>query len=173
MSNTDSTGTQDSANDPSFKLFELVLPNEEGEFSRWIRGLPQSDYQTVRARLHQVTAINNLGKMKELGGELCEMKLDTRHGAKRVYFVDYEGTKIVLLFGGDKSSRDAQNADIDWARKKWKGYKKWLELQAEKPEYARKNRLDKWDARVRYFAEGNEYAGGSDLVRFVPPVRNR
>ncbi|KDO02095.2 MULTISPECIES: type II toxin-antitoxin system RelE/ParE family toxin [Pseudomonas] len=66
----------------------------------------------IARRIERVTA-GNLGDVKSVGGQVCEMRIDVGAGY-RVYFTARDGVVIVLLAGGDKSS---QSVDIQLARK--------------------------------------------------------
>ena len=66
----------------------------------------------MMARILARLRSGNLGDFKNLGQELCEMRMDFGPGY-RLYFVR-RGLRVIVLFsGGDKSS---QTRDIAFAR---------------------------------------------------------
>ncbi|WP_274629520.1 type II toxin-antitoxin system RelE/ParE family toxin [Arvimicrobium flavum] len=65
----------------------------------------------INARIRRLS-LGNLGDTKSLGGGIHELRIDYGPGY-RVYFVNREGTIVVLLCGGDKRT---QNRDIANAR---------------------------------------------------------
>ena len=71
----------------------------------------------IRIRLDRL-ADGNFGKHRVLGGGLIEMKIDFGPGY-RVYCGEDGATDIILLWGGDKSTQDA---DIKKAKRFWSDY---------------------------------------------------
>ena len=83
------------------------------EFSQWLQNMrDRRARQIVIGRIERA-AFGNVGKFRDLGQGLAEMKIDYGPGY-RLYFVRREDELIILLCGGDKSS---QNRDITLARK--------------------------------------------------------
>lgn len=92
---------------------------ESTTFGRWIRGLgDRAAVARINARLRNVS-LGNVGDSRQVGGGLYEMRIH-RGPDYRIYFLR-EGTKVVLLCGGDKGSqrRDIARAERlarDWRR---------------------------------------------------------
>jgi putative addiction module killer protein len=83
------------------------------EFSQWLQNMrDRRARQIVIGRIERA-AFGNVGKFRDLGQGLAEMKIDYGPGY-RLYFVRRADELIILLCGGDKSS---QNRDITLARK--------------------------------------------------------
>lgn len=92
---------------------------ESATFKRWIRGLrDRNAVARINARLRNVS-LGNVGDAKPVGGGIFEMRV--HHGpGYRLYFLR-EGTRVVVLCGGDKGSqqRDVEHAGRlakDWSR---------------------------------------------------------
>ena len=83
---------------------------ESATFKRWIRGLrDRNAVARINARLRNVS-LGNVGDAKPVGGGIFEMRV--HHGpGYRLYFLR-EGTRVVVLCGGDKGSqqRDVERA---------------------------------------------------------------
>lgn len=97
----------------------LVRKNGQCPFSEWfdaIRDIKTS--ATIDARLTRVAA-GNLGDHKEVGGGVCELRIDLGPGY-RIYYAEYGQTIVVLLGGGTKKqqSRDIQEAIALWTENK-------------------------------------------------------
>jgi putative addiction module killer protein len=93
----------------------------EGEvpLSDWLDGLRDG-----RARARIVARLDRLsngllGDWKNVGGSVCELRIDYGPGY-RVYYGQDGGTLILLLCGGDKR---AQAKEIEKAHDYWKDYK--------------------------------------------------
>ncbi|MBC5583701.1 type II toxin-antitoxin system RelE/ParE family toxin [Eggerthella sp. NSJ-70] len=84
-------------------------------FSSWLGGLKNSSAKRrIVSRIDRIAYHGALmGDCKAIGGGLVEMRFDTGPGY-RVYVSLENGTLLLLLVGGDKSS---QVADIAKARK--------------------------------------------------------
>lgn len=87
-------------------------------FARWHTTLRDLRARIAIARRLERAAAGNLGDVKNLGGGLMEMRVNTGAGY-RLYFTLRGCPLIVLLLGGDKST---QPADIDQARALAKEY---------------------------------------------------
>jgi putative addiction module killer protein len=98
----------------------FALADGKEPFTEWINGLKD---QTVRARIRvkiDRVALGNTSGLKSLSDGLYELKMKFGAGY-RVYF-GYDGPKIIILLsGGDKSSRDR---DVKIAKEYWHAYKK-------------------------------------------------
>ena len=83
---------------------------ESATVKRWIRGLrDRAAVARINARLRNLS-LGNFGDAKPVVGGLYELRM--HHGpGYRIYFLR-EGTTVVLLCGGDKSS---QHRDIERA----------------------------------------------------------
>ena len=83
------------------------------EFQDWLDGLKDLKAQLrIVARLRQAEA-GNLGDWKPVGNEISEMRVAFGPGY-RLYFTKRQGTLLVILAGGAKST---QARDIKRARK--------------------------------------------------------
>ncbi|MGE7958699.1 type II toxin-antitoxin system RelE/ParE family toxin [Pseudomonas sp. NPDC089530] len=87
-------------------------------FARWHATLRDLRARIAIARRLERASAGNLGDVRNLGGGLSEMRVNTGAGY-RVYFTVRGHTLIVLLLGGDKST---QPADIAQARSLAKEY---------------------------------------------------
>lgn len=81
-------------------------------FTKWLKALRDRKAQTIIAARIDRIAAGNLGDVKSLGKSLNEVRINYGPGY-RVYYTVREGTVILLLAGGNKSS---QNRDIAAAR---------------------------------------------------------
>jgi len=99
-----------------------VYVTEEGRepFNEWIASLRDVKARAkIRVRLDRVS-LGNFGDCHEIGQGLQELRID--HGpGYRVYFGQEEGTIVLLLCGGDKST---QAKDIDTAKRYWNEYRR-------------------------------------------------
>jgi putative addiction module killer protein len=83
------------------------------EFSQWLQNMrDRRARQIVIGRIERA-AFGNVGKFRDLGQGLAEMKIDYGPGY-RLYFVRRADELIILLCGGDKSS---QNRDYSKTKK--------------------------------------------------------
>ena len=82
------------------------------EFSEWLESL--RDHRARKIVIGRVdrAGFGNIGKVKDLGQGLSEMKIDYGPGY-RLYCLQRGDELIILLCGGDKST---QNRDIVRAR---------------------------------------------------------
>ncbi len=81
-------------------------------FDEWFKGLKDKKSQAIiDARLLRLR-IGNLGQYRDLGGGVKELKIPFGPGF-RLYFSEINGTVVILLLGGDKSS---QERDIEKAK---------------------------------------------------------
>jgi putative addiction module killer protein len=87
--------------------------------TEWLRGSRDGPTRgRIVARLDRLKA-GLVGDWKSVGGGICELRID--HGpGYRVYYAQAGKTLILLLCGGDKSTRVK---DIETAHASWKDYK--------------------------------------------------
>jgi putative addiction module killer protein len=71
----------------------------------------------VNARIRRIEEFGNYGDCEPVGDGVYELKIDVGPGY-RVYF-GIDGSDIVLLLGGDKSTQDS---DILKAKEYWSEY---------------------------------------------------
>ena len=83
------------------------------EFSQWLQNMRDLRARKIVIGRIERAAFGNVGKFRDLGQGLAEIKIDYGPGY-RLYFVRRADELIILLCGGDKSS---QNRDITLARK--------------------------------------------------------
>jgi len=86
------------------------------EFDRWLRRL--KDVRAKAKILFRIQRIENdghFGDCKTVGNGISEIRIHFAKGY-RVYFKEKDGSIIVLLAGGDKSS---QKRDIKKAKEIW------------------------------------------------------
>lgn len=83
------------------------------QFSKWLSSMKDKiAAQRIVKRIERVQHLGHFGDVRELGGELAEMRFFFGAGY-RVYY-SIQGAQVVfLLWGGDKSS---QPKDIEKAR---------------------------------------------------------
>jgi putative addiction module killer protein len=81
-------------------------------FVRWLASLRDLRAKIAVARRLERAAAGNLGDVKPVGEGVSELRVNMGAGY-RIYFTMRDGTVIVLLAGGDKSS---QAADIRRAK---------------------------------------------------------
>jgi len=81
-------------------------------FARWLRNLRDRKAQTIIAARIARVLLGNFGDTKMLGDGLCELRIAFGPGY-RLYYTIEDGTIVILLAGGDKSS---QSRDIAAAR---------------------------------------------------------
>jgi putative addiction module killer protein len=87
-------------------------------FREWIvREVDGTIRQRINARIRRIEEFGNYGDCEPVGGGVFELKFDTGPG-HRVYF-GIDGSEIILLGGGDKST---QKSDIQKAQESWGDY---------------------------------------------------
>ena len=85
-------------------------------FKEWIDGLRDlTGRARIQARIERL-ADGNRGDHRNLSGGVSEMRVDVGPGY-RVYYTQRGNTLLILLVGGDKSSKAAQQNDIRKAQK--------------------------------------------------------
>jgi putative addiction module killer protein len=88
-------------------------------FKEWRASITDDNtLAVVDARIARLRG-GNLGDSRPIGGGASESKIDFGPGYRIYYGID--GSKVVLLCTGDKSTQDA---DIRRAKGYWKDYKK-------------------------------------------------
>lgn len=86
-------------------------------FQRWLKGLRDGKARgIIRIRMNRLQ-MGNFGNCAPVGDGVSELKIDFGPGY-RVYF-GVDGSKIILLGGGDKGS---QGDDIRKAKERWRDY---------------------------------------------------
>lgn len=101
------------------KSLKIYL-NRKGKapFSHWLNSLKDIQGRAkIRTGLDRL-CFGNLGHCRSLGGGLFELKIQFGPGY-RVYFGQEGENRLILLFGGDKSS---QGKDLEKAREFWSDY---------------------------------------------------
>ena len=85
------------------------------EFVKWIDGLQDMVGRArIQARIERLAA-GNPGDHRNLSGGISELRVDVGPGY-RVYYTQRGKELIILLVGGDKSSKAAQQRDIKKAQ---------------------------------------------------------
>jgi len=85
------------------------------EFVKWIDGLQDIVGRArIQARIERLAA-GNPGDHRNLSGGISELRVDVGPGY-RVYYTQRGKELIILLVGGDKSSKAAQQRDIKRAQ---------------------------------------------------------
>lgn len=97
--------------------YYLTATNKK-PFKEWVDGLDGVTRAKIRIRLDRVR-LGNLGKNRNLGEGVYELKIDYGPGY-RVYYALNGKTVVLLLLGGDKST---QKKDILQAIAYWEDHK--------------------------------------------------
>ena len=98
----------------------IVYATESGKepFTDWLYGLRDGLVQKlILARVSSLQQ-GNYGDCEPVGEGVSELRMFFGSGY-RVYFGEYDGNIVVLLYGGDKGS---QSKDIQQAKAYWKEY---------------------------------------------------
>jgi putative addiction module killer protein len=88
-------------------------------FDQWISRLDRSAAFKVLGRIRQMSS-GSLGDVKSVGSGVMEARVHFGPGYRIYFAIDSNGTVLVLLVGGDKSSQDS---DIEKAKGYWLDYK--------------------------------------------------
>jgi putative addiction module killer protein len=82
----------------------VIEIRKTAHFAKWIDGLKDIlGRARIQARIERL-AMGNPGDVKPVGEGVSEMRID--HGpGYRVYYIKRERTTIILLAGGDKSTK--------------------------------------------------------------------
>ena len=100
---------------------KLQLVSGRVPFDEWYHSLIDKRMRAaVDVRLARVR-LGNFGNHRSVGQGVFELKIDLGPGL-RVYYGEYEGTMVLLLGGGDKST---QQRDINAATKLWRQWKEF------------------------------------------------
>ena len=92
---------------------EYVTRDGRSPFATWLRGLRDVQARArIRVRLDRVR-LGNLGDYRSVGDGVYELRLTYGPGY-RLYFTRRRRTEIVMLVGGDKSTR---TRDIERAQR--------------------------------------------------------
>ena len=87
-------------------------------FREWRKGFADQDTKAaIDARIARFAG-GNFGDSEPIGKGASESKIDLGPGYRIYYGVD--GRKVILLYGGDKSTQDS---DIKTALESWRQYK--------------------------------------------------
>lgn len=95
--------------------------DDEGKepFTQWFKGLKDAMARIkLRQRLDRMEK-GNFGDVEPVGKGVSETKIHYGPGY-RIYFVDFNKKKILILHGGDKST---QKKDIKMSQEYYKKYK--------------------------------------------------
>lgn len=95
----------------------IYYQTEKGKepFRDWLKSLKDKVTQArIERRLERISS-GNYGDHKTVGEGVIELRLFFGAGY-RVYFAEEGNTIILLLNGGDKSSKSQQNKDIQTAQ---------------------------------------------------------
>ena len=95
-----------------------IAPDGKTPFSEWLNALKDIRARAkIRVRIDRLR-LGNLGDCRSVGAGVCELRIDFGPGY-RAYFGQVGTKTIVLLYGGDKSTQDA---DIKKAKAYWVDY---------------------------------------------------
>lgn len=84
-------------------------------FKKWLKGI-KDPLAKASILIRIANAENgNLGDHKSVGGGVSEMRIDKGKGY-RAYFTLRNGELVLLLCGGTKSNKKAQQADVKKAK---------------------------------------------------------
>jgi len=97
-----------------------MIVEKTNTFNEWLENLTNDVTQTIIFNHIKRMENDNLGNVKPVGSGVYEKKINVGAGY-RIYFCRINNQLILLLYGGDKSS---QQADIQTAIK-MKGLVKW------------------------------------------------
>ena len=101
-------------------LREYLTPDGKSPFRAWLRALRDVNARAkIRVRLNRVR-LGNFGDTKAVGGGVSELRIPYGPGY-RVYFARAGSTIVLLLCGGEKSSRQR---DIGTAKEYWLDYQR-------------------------------------------------
>ncbi len=90
-------------------------------FDKWLRKLKDRKAKAkVLIRIQRIEENGNFGDCAPVGEGLTELRIHYAKGY-RVYLKDKDGTVVLLLIGGDKST---QNKDIEKAKLLWEAHQK-------------------------------------------------
>lgn len=90
----------------------MIEIRESPQFRKWFRGLKDNNAAiAITKRINRVRG-GLFGDVKPVGGGVSELRFHLSAG-HRVYFLKRGLTVVILLYGGDKSS---QEADIEKAK---------------------------------------------------------
>ena len=100
------------------ELVEYLDERGDSPFSSWLSSLRDAKGRAIiRKRLNRIR-LGNLGDYKSVGDGVYEIRIHFGPGYRIYYGVD-QGTLVVLLAGGDKST---QLEDIRRSKELWKEY---------------------------------------------------
>jgi putative addiction module killer protein len=91
----------------------MITVRETESFKKWVRSLKDRIAQAViAARIRRISA-GNFGDSKPVGDGISELRIDYGPGY-RLYFTRYGQEIVILLCGGDKSTK---GRDIEAAKR--------------------------------------------------------
>lgn len=98
-----------------------MYPIEKTEvFDKWLRKLKdQRAKAKILFRIQRIEEHGNFGDCEPVGQGISELRIHYANGY-RVYLKKYNGTIVLLLNGGTKSS---QQGDIEKAKDLWSNFK--------------------------------------------------
>jgi putative addiction module killer protein len=103
-------------------VLEYVTSEGNNTFHDWLHRLRDIQARArVRVRVNRLR-LGNFGDVKPVGGGVSELRVPYGPGY-RVYFGSLDGTVVLLLCGGDKST---QVQDIRMAKAYWTDYQRRL-----------------------------------------------
>jgi len=95
----------------------MYFIEKTSEFDKWLRKLKDLKAKAkILFRIQKLENDEHFGDCKPVGDGIWEMRVNFAKGY-RIYFKEKDGSIIVLLIGGDKST---QQNDIKKAKKIWK-----------------------------------------------------
>jgi len=98
----------------------MYLIEKTSEFDKWLRKLKDIRAKSkILVRIQRIELKGNFGDYKPIGDGLNELRITEGKGY-RIYYKEHGETIILLLYGGNKSTQDA---DIDKAKTLWTKYK--------------------------------------------------
>jgi len=98
---------------------EYLTENGASPFHEWLsRHVDGGARSRIRARVRRIEETGNHGDCAPVGDGVFELRFIGKGPGHRVYF-GIDGTRMILLLGGDKST---QKADIKMAKSYWNDY---------------------------------------------------
>ena len=99
----------------------MYIIEKTPEFDKWLRKLrDQRAKAKILFRIQRIEEQGNFGDCEPIGQGMSELRIHYAKGY-RIYLKEKNGTIVVLLNGGDKST---QSKDINKAKELWTKYDK-------------------------------------------------
>ena len=99
---------------------KIYLIEKTALFDKWLRKLKDLRAKAkILLRIQKLEKEEHFGDCEPVGEGIKELKINYAKGY-RVYFKEKDGSLIILLIGGDKST---QKRDIQKAKEIWKSLK--------------------------------------------------